>query len=121
MLTGDSAIWVLLVVILVIGVPQGLNNLANQNAVYHQADPERMGSSAGLQRTSMYLGAVIASAANGAFLHDQADTAGLHHLALFVVAGGVLMLALTLTDRSLAEIGARTPEGGLFGSVVKHG
>ena len=50
-------------VALVAGVPQGLNNLANQNAVYYQADPARVGSSAGLLRTFFYLGAIIASTA----------------------------------------------------------
>lgn len=33
------SIWVL-----VLGVPQGLVNLANQNALYFQAQPERMGA-----------------------------------------------------------------------------
>ena len=77
---------------LVVGVPQGLNSLANQNALYHQADPARMGSSAGLLRTFIYLGAMVASAANAAFFHHGADTGGLHHLALFMLAGAVLLL-----------------------------
>lgn len=105
LVSSTSAIWLLVVVVLVIGVPQGLVSLANQNAVYHQASPERMGSSAGLLRTSLYLGAIIASAANGAFLGQGADTAGLHELAAFTVVVGALMLVVTLTDRSLAAVG----------------
>ncbi|WP_295701292.1 MFS transporter [Lapillicoccus sp.] len=105
LVSSTSAIWLLVVVVLVIGVPQGLVSLANQNAVYHQASPERMGSSAGLLRTSLYLGAIIASAANGAFLGQGADTAGLHELAAFTVVVGALMLVVTFTDRSLAAVG----------------
>jgi predicted MFS family arabinose efflux permease len=102
---GDSPVWLLVVIALVLGVPQGLVSLANQNAVYHQADPERIASSAGLLRTSMYLGAIVAAAANGAFLHDGATTAGMHRLGAFTVVVAGLMLAVTLVDRSLSRIG----------------
>lgn len=51
-LQPHSAIWLLIVIGLVFGVPQGLINLALQNAVYHQADPERMGSSRGCSAPS---------------------------------------------------------------------
>jgi MFS family permease len=102
---GDSPVWLLVVIALVLGVPQGLVSLANQNAVYHQADPERIASAAGLLRTSMYLGAIVAAAANGAFLHDGATTAGMHRLGAFTVVVAGLMLAVTLVDRSLSRIG----------------
>lgn len=102
---GSTAIWLLAGIALVVGVPQGLLNLANQNAVYHQADPVRMGSSAGLLRTFMYLGALIASSANGAFFPATADTAGLHHLALFVLVISGLLVVVTVLDRSLARVG----------------
>lgn len=102
-----SAIWVLVVIALVVGIPQGLNNLANQNALYYQVDSARMGSSAGLQRTFMYVGAMIASAASGAFLSHSADTAGLHGLAVFLLVVAVLFLAVTLLDSSLSRIGSR--------------
>lgn len=104
-LNPGSPIWLLVAVTMLVGIPQGLNSLANQNAVYHQADPARMGSSAGLLRTFTYLGAIGASAANGAFLKRTADTAGLHHLAVFVLAVAALFLAVTVLDRSLPRIG----------------
>jgi hypothetical protein len=100
-----SGIWLLVVVGLVVGVPQGLNSLANQNALYHQSDPARMGSSAGLLRTFMYLGAMIASAANAAAFRQGATTAGLHHLAVFMLCAAIPLLATTLLDRSLRRVG----------------
>ncbi|MGW1129368.1 MFS transporter [Streptomyces sp. NPDC002526] len=105
LLHGDSPVWMLLAVVVVLGVPQGLNGLALQNAVYHQADADRIGSSAGLLRTFGYLGAITASAANGAFFGQRADTPGLHHLAWFMLAAGFLFLAATVADRSLRRIG----------------
>jgi len=44
-------------------------------------------------------------AANGAFLSHGADTAGLHHLAVFMLVVAVLFLLVSLADRSLGRIG----------------
>ncbi|QHA10102.1 MFS transporter [Streptomyces broussonetiae] len=101
---ADSPLWLLLAVGTVLGVPQGLIGLATQNALYRQADPERIASAAGLLRTFMYLGALGASAATAAFYPHRADTAGLHGLALFMLAGSALLLATTLPDRSLGRL-----------------
>jgi MFS family permease len=102
---SHSAIWLLVAVALIFGVPQGLNSLALQNSVYHQADPARMGSSAGLLRTFMYLGAIVSSVATGFFFPHRADTAGLHHLAWFMLVVSALFLAITAADRSLRRVG----------------
>nr|WP_203593788.1 MFS transporter [Streptomyces sp. SID9124] len=108
LLSDGSPVWMLPAVMIVLGVPQGLNSLALQNAVYHQADAERIGSSAGLLRTFGYLGAITASAANGAFFDQRADTGGLHHLAWFMLAASVLFLVLTVVDRSLRHLGEKS-------------
>ncbi|MER7282747.1 MFS transporter [Dactylosporangium sp. NPDC000244] len=47
-LTAASPLWMLVAVSVLFGIPQGANSLGLQNAVYFQADPERIGSSAGL-------------------------------------------------------------------------
>ena len=109
LLGGHSAIWFLIVIVLLLGVPQGLLNLANQNAVYHQADRERLGASAGLLRTFMYLGAIIASGATGHFLGASADSDGLHEIAAFAALAAALMLIVTVVDRSLGAIGRPAP------------
>nr|WP_239158437.1 MFS transporter [Streptomyces sp. SID13726] len=98
---SGTALWALLAVGAVLGVPQGLIGLANQNALYRQAPPERIASAAGLLRTFTYLGALGSSAATAAFFAHRADTPGLHQLALFMLAGSVLLLATVPADRSL--------------------
>jgi MFS family permease len=100
-----SPIWQVLLVTVVLGVPQGLNNLAVQNAVYFQADPNRIGASAGLLRTFFYLGAIAASTASGVFYGKTADTLGLHHIALFVLVASAIGLVITVFDRSLRKVG----------------
>jgi MFS family permease len=107
LLTGSSPIWLLVLIGAVLGLPQGLVNLANQNALYSQADPSRIGASAGLLRTFFYLGAILSSAMSGLFFGRTADTAGLHELAVFMVAAAALLLVLTIVDRSLSRVGAR--------------
>lgn len=107
LLGADSSIWLLIAIALIFGIPQGLNSLALQNSVYHQADPDHIGASAGLLRTFTYLGAITASAAQGAFYGHTAGTSGLHHLALFLLVIGGLFLAITITDRSLQRISTR--------------
>jgi MFS family permease len=113
-----SAVWLLVAVAIVCGVPQGLNSLSLQNAVYYQADPARIGSSAGLLRTFTYLGAMVSSAASGAFFAHRADTGGLHRMAWFMLAVGVVFLAVTVADRSLGRIGKgkdeTSPNAGAF-------
>lgn len=97
----DTAVWVLVAFGVLAGVPQGLNGLANQNALYRQADPARMGTAAGLLRTFMYLGAMASSAAVTAAFPHGALTDGLHRLAVFMLVCAVLLLAVTVADRSL--------------------
>ena len=105
LLIGDgTALWVIIGVAVVMGVPQGLGSLAVQNTLYHQADPARIGASAGLLRTFFYLGAITSSAATGAFFGDRADTSGLHHLAWFALGAAALFLLVTVADRSLGRV-----------------
>ncbi|GAA3516295.1 MFS transporter [Actinocatenispora rupis] len=98
---GASAIWLLLAIAVIFGVPQGLNSLALQNSVYYQADRERIAASAGLLRTFVYMGSMIASAATAASFGQHANTPGMHHLAWLMLAAGVLFLLMTVLDRGL--------------------
>jgi MFS family permease len=102
---GDHThLWLLVVLAMAAGASQGLTSLANQNAVYRQADRALLGASSGLLRTFGYLGAMVASAATGAFFGRAAETPGLHTLAVFLLVVAGLSLLVTLTDRSLKEV-----------------
>ena len=98
-----TELWVLAAFAALVGVPQGLNGLANQNALYRQADPARMGTAAGLLRTFMYLGAMASSAAVAAAFPHGAHTDGLHRLAVPMLVCAVLLAVVTLADRSLGR------------------
>jgi len=104
-MTGSSPIWFLVLAMLVLGIPQGLNNLAIQNSLYFQAEPERIASSAGLLRTFFYLGAIVSSVIYGNVYGARATTAGLHTLGWVVIGIAAVFLLITVFDRSLARIG----------------
>jgi hypothetical protein len=111
-LQPSSPVWALAGVVLIFGIPQGLNSLALQNAVYLQADPATIGASAGLLRTFGYLGAITSSAAQGGFYGRSADTSGMHHIAVFLVVASAALLLVNLLDRSLTRSTAQpTTEG----------
>ncbi|MBL7253861.1 MFS transporter [Actinoplanes sp. LDG1-01] len=105
LLNGDSPLWLPVLLSVLCSLPQGLNSLANQNAVYYQADPARIGASSGLLRTFSYLGAMVSSAATGVFFVGGADTAGLHDLAVFLTVVAALLLVMVVADRSLGRLG----------------
>lgn len=96
----------LVAIAIVFGVPQGLLNLANQNAMFRQANPASIGASAGLLRTFMYLGAILAAAAIGVFFREGIDTDGLHGLSGLMLGVAATMFVLVLSDRSLRRLDA---------------
>jgi hypothetical protein len=103
LLHADSPIWLLVVLSAVVGIPHGLIGLANQNALYAQADPARMGSFAGLLRTFMYIGALSAAAASAVFFRDGATSPGLHAMAWSLLGVAAVFLVLCTADRSLGR------------------
>lgn len=104
-LTADTATWALVAVAVVFGVPQGLLSLAVQNSLYAQADPERIGSSAGLLRTFGYLGAIASATLTATLFGDTASTTGLYEIASVLLVICTIFLAITIGDRSLSRIG----------------
>ncbi|WP_240056657.1 MFS transporter [Bacillus mesophilum] len=101
---ASSSLIYLVIIAVLFGIPQGILNLSIQNAVYFQASSQQVGASAGLLRTFMYMGAMLASAAIGMFLNPEEITKGLHHLAMFNLVICCILL-VTLLDRSLSKMG----------------
>lgn len=105
LLRADSPLWLLIAPSAVVGIPHGSIGLANQNTLYVQADPARIGSSAGLLRTFMYIGALFAAAATAVFFRDGATSSGLHAMAWVLVGVAAVFLVLCAADRSLGRVG----------------
>jgi MFS family permease len=105
MLHGTSPIALLVLVTLVLGLPQGLGSVTNQAALYRQAPADRMGSASGLLRTSQYIGAIVQSSLLGLVFGARADDAALHELAPILGVLSIVLLVITVADRSLRRVG----------------
>ncbi len=103
-LLGDATPAVLVVVFgLLLGVPNGFNNLGLQTALYEAAPDGRTGSAGGLFQTFRYLGAISATATIGVVLDRDLSSRGLHHLGWVMAGAAVVVLALALLVRRPAR------------------
>ncbi|WP_236653238.1 MFS transporter [Streptacidiphilus melanogenes] len=101
LLDGHTSIAVLVFASTVFGVGQGLASSCNQAAVYAQAPADGTGSAAGLQRTSIYLGAILSSSVLALLYGSRATDGGLHDIAAVMIALCAALLVFTVADRAL--------------------
>lgn len=99
-LLGDATPALLVVTFgLLLGVPNGFNNLGLQTALYEAAPDGRTGSAGGLFQTFRYLGAISATATIGVLFDRDLSSGGLHELGLVMTGAAVLVLGLALLVR----------------------
>jgi hypothetical protein len=92
--------WVVVVTI-VFGIAMGAAAAGNQTAVYGQAPAEQLGTASGLLRTSGYIGSIAASAITGIVFHTHVSDHGVHLIAWIMVGVSVVLVLMTVTDRTL--------------------
>jgi predicted MFS family arabinose efflux permease len=102
-LNTSTPLWLLLLVGLVLGIPNGFNNLGMQAALYTAAPPDQTGAAGGLLQTARYTGAILSTSVIGIVYGATAGTSGLH-----VLAGVMAALSLVLLWASLARPQRRT-------------
>lgn len=82
----------LLVVMSVLGISNGFNNIGMQTSLFRFAEPEMTGAASGLFQTSRYLGAILSTALLGIFFNDQINVEHFH----IVAAINLVFCAFTL-------------------------
>jgi MFS family permease len=110
-LHGDSPLLYLLVIAAVFGVAQGLASVANQQVLYRQSPPDRLGTASGLSRTFVYLGAIISSGVLGATFGQAPNDGDVHVIGALIAASAAVVLLLALLDGSLRRTGHRPEKG----------
>lgn len=93
---GATPIPVLLAVAVLLGVPNGLNNLGLQAALYDAAPAASMGTASGLFQTFRFTGAILSTAVIGVALGQGATSEGLHTLAAVIAAVSALLLVASI-------------------------
>ncbi|MFI1092421.1 MFS transporter [Streptomyces sp. NPDC020917] len=99
----SSTVWIGVVIILtlVFGLAIGFSTAGNQTSLTQHAPAEQMGTASGLLRTFGYVGSIGASAVTGLVFHHNVTDHGVHQIGWIMTAAGVLLVALTLADRTL--------------------
>lgn len=98
-ISDQTPIALLIVLSAIFGLPQGLLNLANQNALYHQAPKSIIGMSAGLLRTCGYIGAIVASTLIGTLFKGNHLTVSMHQLGFTATIVSIIIMILTVMSR----------------------
>ena len=96
-----TSVFILVAVGVVLGVPNGFNNMGLQAALYDAAPPERISWAGGQFQTFRYVGAILSSTLLATVFKQRASTEGLHSMAiLLIVASAALVVVSIATGRS---------------------
>ncbi len=80
----------------VLGLPNGLNNMGLQAALYTATPADQMGIAAGLFQTARYVGAILSTALLGLVLEPSMNAAGLHRIAVVMTVLAALLVVASL-------------------------
>ncbi|MFG2520978.1 MFS transporter [Streptomyces sp. NPDC048527] len=99
--TSATPVVVIVGVTLLFAITLGTTTVANQTALYTQAPAEQLGTAAGLFRTFSYFGSIASATVTGIVFRDDVTDSGLHVVAAILAGVSIIVLALTLLDRTL--------------------
>jgi len=86
----------------VLGLPNGLNNMGLQAALYAAAPPDATGMAGGLFQTARYVGAILSTALLGLLLEPDLSSTGLHRVAVVMTVFAVLLVIASAATRRRA-------------------
>ncbi|MDQ6420434.1 MFS transporter [Paenibacillus sp. LHD-117] len=93
---GDkSSIPIILMVTAALGIPNGLNNMGLQTALYHVTQPEETGIASGLFQTFRSIGSILSTSLLGLIFGSNVTSSGLHTIALITSGLGVVLLLIS--------------------------
>ena len=92
--------WVVVITV-IFGICMGAAAAGNQTALYAHAPADQLGTASGLLRTFGYVGSIAASAVTGIVFHTRVTDHGLHSIAWIMIGVSLVVVAMTLADRTL--------------------
>ncbi|OYD68206.1 MFS transporter [Rhodococcus sp. OK302] len=99
--SSSTPLVVLLVVAAILGIPNGFNNMGNQNLVNSVTTSADVGMAIGLYRTIQYIGANLAAVVIELTMRGTIDDAGLHRTGGVITIIGITLLVGVVFSRSL--------------------
>lgn len=94
--TDTAPVWLLVVLGVLLGLPNGFNNLGNQLILHACVDEEHAGVASGLYRMSQYIGAALAAVVVAVAVVPGHDDGGIGVLGTWIASLGAVLLALSL-------------------------
>jgi predicted MFS family arabinose efflux permease len=114
-LHADSALWLLVAVSALLGLPNGFNNMGNQTEMYRAADADSIGAASGLYRTFQYIGANVAAALLELTFAGPPSDPGLHRMGLVVAGAALVLLMAAVFTGGTAGASQRHPKAAADG------
>lgn len=93
---AGTTVWWIFIVMSVLGISNGFNNISMQTALYDFVTPEETGSASGLYQTSRYMGSILSSSLLGLLFNRHMDVQHLHMVAIVCFICSFLILGLTI-------------------------
>ncbi len=104
-LDASAPIWLIVLLGVLMGLPNGFNNLGNQLILHSSVDEGHAGVASGLYRMSQYIGAALAAVVVATALAPGRGDGGIEVLGVWIASLGAVLLVLS----AVALIRGRTP------------
>ncbi len=91
-----SPLWWLLIIMSILGISNGFNNISAQTALYEHVPREDTGTASGLFQTSRYTGAILSGSLLGILFNQYVDTEHLHTVIVVCFIFCLLNVGLSL-------------------------
>ncbi len=101
LLSSTVRIGMVVVLTLVFGLAIGFSTAGNQTSLTRHAPADQLGTASGLLRTFGYVGSIGASAVTGLVFDHTVTDHGVHQIGWIMTAVSLVLVALTLADRTL--------------------
>ncbi|WAH36005.1 MFS transporter [Alicyclobacillus dauci] len=94
-LHGHSPVWWLVIVLSVMGLSNGFNNVGLQTALFRVSPKEIISTASGLFQMARYMGTILSTILLGFLFGPHLSTANLHTLGIVLVAMGCLVIFMS--------------------------
>lgn len=99
--SSSTPVVVLVLVSCVLGIPNGFNNMGNQNVINAVTGVREVGTALGMYRTVQYIGANLAAVVIELATRGVVGDQGLHRLGTVIAVIGVVLLVGVIGSRTL--------------------
>ncbi|MCL6517337.1 MFS transporter [Alicyclobacillus sp.] len=107
-----SPVWWLAVVLCVLGISNGFNNVGLQTALFAVTPARIIGAASGLFMTSRYMGTILSTVLLGMLFSQHLSTADMHRLGVILALIGAAVIAMSFRIPRRAGAGPSRPQAG---------